>query len=273
LSYGIAVNDEYESLRAWLDTQFAFLSEAEAAKRRTMSGLMRASGRQLSSWRPELVCEPPASRFSMNANGAANARTPDWTAVDAAGRPAAVCFVEVHTGPTAEGDIRDDAAVARAVATFHPYTGSGGAGARLAPRPDQTPSPRASVKRSPGQPRTVASIRRLVLRLASENSGWGYRRIHGELALLAITIAASTAWKILATAGIAPAPQRARVTWASLLHSQAEAILAMDVTETATLTGQRQYILAAIHHAGRRIRILGTTLRTRSVRPSSVCAV
>ena len=33
----------------------------------------------------------------------------------------------------------------------------------------------------------------------------------------------------------------------------------MDFIDTGTLTGQRQYILAAIHHAGRRVRILGTT--------------
>jgi hypothetical protein len=33
----------------------------------------------------------------------------------------------------------------------------------------------------------------------------------------------------------------------------------MDFIETVTLTGQRQYILAAIHHASRKIRILGTT--------------
>jgi transposase InsO family protein len=33
----------------------------------------------------------------------------------------------------------------------------------------------------------------------------------------------------------------------------------MDFIETITLSGQRQYILAAIHHANRRIRVLGTT--------------
>jgi putative transposase len=32
-----------------------------------------------------------------------------------------------------------------------------------------------------GRPPTVRSIRALVLRLARENSSWGYRRIHGEL--------------------------------------------------------------------------------------------
>ena len=118
---------------------------------------------------------------------------------------------------------------------------------------------RASTKRRRGRPRTVASIRRLVLRLAGENPCWGYRRIHGELALLGIRVAASTVWEILTAAGVDPAPQRARVTWASFLRSQAEAILAMDFVETLTLTGQRQYILAVIHHASRRVRILGTT--------------
>jgi transposase len=118
---------------------------------------------------------------------------------------------------------------------------------------------RASMKRRPGRPRTVASIRRLVLRLAGENPGWGYRRIHGELALLGITVAASTVWEILTAAGVDPAPQRTSVTWASFLRSQAEAILAMDFVETVTLTGQRQYVLAVFHHASRRVRILGTT--------------
>jgi putative transposase len=46
--------------------------------------------------------------------------------------------------------------------------------------------------RRPGRPRTVRSIRVLVLRLARENPCWGYRRIHGELLVLGIKIAAST---------------------------------------------------------------------------------
>jgi hypothetical protein len=37
----------------------------------------------------------------------------------------------------------------------------------------------------------------LVLRLAKENGGWGYRRIHGELACLGIEVAPSTVWEIL----------------------------------------------------------------------------
>lgn len=118
---------------------------------------------------------------------------------------------------------------------------------------------RASLNRRRGRPRTVASIRRLVLRLATENPSWGYRRVHGELALLGISIAASTVWEILKTEGVDPAPHRTTLTWAAFLRSQAEALLAMDFIETVTLTGARQYILAAIHHANRRVRILGTT--------------
>jgi hypothetical protein len=54
----------------------------------------------------------------------------------------------------------------------------------------------------PGRPRTVRSIRQL----ARENPGWGYRRIHGELLVLGIKIAASTVREILQQAGIDPAP-------------------------------------------------------------------
>jgi transposase InsO family protein len=118
---------------------------------------------------------------------------------------------------------------------------------------------RTSMNRRPGRPRTLASIRRLVLRLATENPIWGYWRIHGELALLGIKIAPSTVWEILKANGVDPAPHRATVNWADFLRSQAETILAMDFIETVTLTGQRQYVLAAIHHAGRRVHILGTT--------------
>src|SRR6185312_489687 len=80
---------------------------------------------------------------------------------------------------------------------------------------------RASRRRKPGRPRTVASVRRLVLRMAAENSSWGYRRIHGELALLGVTVAASTVWEILKAAGVDPSPHRATTSWAAFLRGQA----------------------------------------------------
>src|SRR6476646_5885639 len=113
--------------------------------------------------------------------------------------------------------------------------------------------------RHPGRPRTIRSIRLLVLRLARENPGWGYRRIHGELLVLGIKVAASTVWEILQQAGIDPASERTTATWASFLRSQAGALLACDFFETVTLTGTRLHVLAVIEHATRRIRILGAT--------------
>jgi hypothetical protein len=88
-----------------------------------------------------------------------------------------------------------------------------------------------------GRPPTARSIRALVLRLAAENTSWGYRRIHGELAVLGIKVAASTVWEILKDEGIDPAPERTSQTWAAFLRSQAEAILAIDFFEAVTLTG------------------------------------
>lgn len=66
----------------------------------------------------------------------------------------------------------------------------------------------------PGRPPTRRNVRSLVLRLAGENPGWGYRRIHGELAGLGIEVAPSTVWEILNEAGIPPAPRRSGPTWA-----------------------------------------------------------
>jgi putative transposase len=111
----------------------------------------------------------------------------------------------------------------------------------------------------PGRPRTVRSVRALVLRLARENPSWGYRRLHGELLVLGVKVAASTVWEMLKEAGIDPAPERACSTWAAFLRSQADALLACDFLETVTLTGARMYVFAVIEHASRRIRILGAT--------------
>jgi putative transposase len=111
-----------------------------------------------------------------------------------------------------------------------------------------------------GWPATRRNIRALILRLARENPGWGYRRIHGELAGLGVKIAASTAWEILKNAGIDPAPRRTGPTWSQFLRSQAEAILACDFFTADLLDGTQAYVLAVIEHATRRIRILGVTL-------------
>ncbi len=47
-----------------------------------------------------------------------------------------------------------------------------------------------------GRPTIPAGLRALVLRLATENPTWGYRRIHGELASLGYRIGASTVCRV-----------------------------------------------------------------------------
>jgi len=52
-----------------------------------------------------------------------------------------------------------------------------------------------SMRGKTARPAIRRNIRALVLRLARENSSWGYRRIHGELAGLGVRISASTVWR------------------------------------------------------------------------------
>ena len=90
-------------------------------------------------------------------------------------------------------------------------------------------------RRQPGRPPVAQPVRALVLRIARENSTWGYRRIHGELIGLGHRVAASTVWKIVKAAGIDPAPRRSGPTWRQFLAAQAQAILAVDFAHVDTI--------------------------------------
>ncbi len=50
----------------------------------------------------------------------------------------------------------------------------------------------------------MKAIRELIVRMATENSGWGYSRIQGELKKLNHRVARSTVAKILKDNGIPP---------------------------------------------------------------------
>ena len=110
----------------------------------------------------------------------------------------------------------------------------------------------------PGRPAIPAGLRALVLRLATENPTWGYRRIHGELAGLGYRIGASTVWTILHDRRHRPSPRDGPDRpGPSSCSAQAHAILACDLFHLDTITLRRLYVFFVIEHATRRVHILG----------------
>ena len=66
----------------------------------------------------------------------------------------------------------------------------------------------------PGRPRLGREVSELIVRMARENSGWGYDRIVGALANLGHVVSDQTVGNILRRYGIAPAPKRSqKTTW------------------------------------------------------------
>ena len=114
-------------------------------------------------------------------------------------------------------------------------------------------------RRSPGRPRTAASVRALVLEMARDNPSWGYRRIHGELVGLGHKLAPSTVWQILKDADIDPAPTRSGQSWRAFLDAQAKTILAADFFHVDTVFLHRLYVLFFIEHGTRRVHLAGLT--------------
>jgi putative transposase len=112
-------------------------------------------------------------------------------------------------------------------------------------------------RRPPGRPRTAQAIRALVLEMARDNPGRGYRRIQGELTGLGYTVAPSTVWQILKDAGIDPAPRRAADTWRRFLARQTKTIPAADFFHVDTVFLRRLYILFFIEHGTRRVHLAG----------------
>src|ERR1039458_3415216 len=94
-----------------------------------------------------------------------------------------------------------------------------------------------------GRPRVPAGTVEIVLRLARENSTWGYRRVQGELATMGLRIAPSSVWAILRRHGLDPAPRRTGPTWTEFLRSQASVLLGCDFFTVDTVLLRRLYVL------------------------------
>jgi putative transposase len=115
--------------------------------------------------------------------------------------------------------------------------------------------------RRPGRPPTPAQVRALVVRMARENPGWGYRRIQGELVGIGVKLAASTVWSILKEARIEPAPHRLEQSWAEFLRQQAASILECDFLTVDALFLKRFYVLFFLELATRRVHLAGITTK------------
>ncbi len=111
----------------------------------------------------------------------------------------------------------------------------------------------------PGRPGLDDEVRQLVLRLARENPRWGYQRIAGELLKLGFSISASTVRRLLAKAGLEPAPRRLHLSWRAFLRQQAASMLACDFFTVETVALRRLYVLFFLEVGSRRVHLAGCT--------------
>src|SRR5262249_60095590 len=110
-----------------------------------------------------------------------------------------------------------------------------------------------------GRPPVERQVRELILRLARENTSWGYVRIVGELRRLGVEVSATLVRTVLARAGVPPAPLRDRQSWRSFLRAHGESILACDFFTVDTVWLRRLYVLVFLSVGSRRIEYVACT--------------
>src|ERR1700750_1267105 len=115
----------------------------------------------------------------------------------------------------------------------------------------------------PGRPPVGREIAELVVRMARENSGWGYDRIAGALQNLGHNISDQTIGNILRRYGINPAPKRRQqMNWADFIRSHMSVLAGIDFFTVEVLTWRglvTYYVLFFLHLQTRRVTLAGIT--------------
>ena len=119
-----------------------------------------------------------------------------------------------------------------------------------------------------GRPPVSAEIAALTGQLATENRGWGYQRIHGELLRLGHRVGAATIRRVLKALKIPPAPGRqTSVTRRQFLRTQASVMLATDFFPAdCAVTLQRLSCLSVMEAGTRYVHIPGITANPDGLR-------
>jgi putative transposase len=103
----------------------------------------------------------------------------------------------------------------------------------------------------PGRPAVGREVVELVVRMARENTGWGYDRIAGALKNLGHCVSDQTVGNILRRFGIAPAPKRRQqMTWADFIRSHMAVLAGIDFFTVEMLTWRglvTYYVLLFLH--------------------------
>jgi putative transposase len=115
----------------------------------------------------------------------------------------------------------------------------------------------------PGRPRVDDEIDSLVVRMAKENSDWGYDRIVGAMMNLGYRLSGQTVGNILQRHGIPPAPMRKlSTTWSDFIRAHLSVLAGTDFFTVEVLTPLglvTYYVLLLIHLESRKVEVSGIT--------------
>jgi hypothetical protein len=116
-----------------------------------------------------------------------------------------------------------------------------------------------SRRRSEGRPPLAVEVQQLIVRLARENSRWGYQRIQGELLKLGHAVSATSVRTLLRRHRLPPAPRRAELAWPAFLRAHAAGLLACDFFTVETVHLRVLYVHFFLHVQTRRVFVAGAT--------------